>query len=416
MLFPFWWKLEKFLEYFQFIKQFRAIGRFAWIFYFIIGIVATYYMQEYLARKSHPKLVSKFLIPLVFLSVPVWESKEYHLEIQQNANKYKNVFDAQYLPTDIQASVKLIDSKNYQAIIPFPYYYIGSDNYGKTANDSIYKHSKTLSFHLQMPIMASFLSRTSVSDSKKMMQITGLGLYPKPLINDISDQRPFLLVVNKSSVTNEELKIIERAKPLFKSESFSLFEISKKELFHDERLESWNKAIQSSESIANSNEVIYENFENSNFPGLLSKTAKQIEGGIYSVLHSVEKGHFQKDQEYILSMWMNNAGINFGQDQLSGYCFIEKNYNNEKTWITGTISPNQSTNIFGDWSFVEIHFWGQEPEASYDIMFKRDGYINHPIEIDHLLIRPANKDYRNLFTWKNDSIMHYNGHLIVKPK
>jgi hypothetical protein len=162
--------------------------------------------------------------------------------------------------------------------------------------------------------------------------------------------------------------------------------------------------------------VIYENFENSNFPGLLSKTAKQIEGGIYSVLHSVEKGHFQKDQEYILSMWMNNAGINSGQDQLSGYCFIEKNYNNEKTWITGTISPNQSTNIFGDWSFVEIHFWGQEPEASYDIMFKRDGYINHPIEIDHLLIRPANKDYRNLFTWKNDSIMHYNGHLIVKPK
>jgi hypothetical protein len=65
---------------------------------------------------------------------------------------------------------------------------------------------------------------------------------------------------------------------------------------------------------------------------------------------------------------------------------------------------------------VEIHFWGQEPEASYDIMFKRDGYINHPIEIDHLLVRPANKDYRNLFVWKNDSIMHYNGHLIVKPQ
>lgn len=416
MLFPFWWKLEKFLEYFQFIKQFRAIGRFAWIFYFIIGIVATYKIQQYITRKNLPKLVSKFLIPLIFLSVPVWESKEYHLEIQQNANKYKNVFDAQYLSSDIQASLKLVNSKNYQAIIPFPYYYIGSDNYGKTANDSIYKLSKTLSFHLQMPIMASFLSRTSVSDSKKMMQITGLGLYPKPLINDISDQRPFLLVVNKSSVTNEELKIIERAKPLFKSESFSLFEISKKELFHDERLESWNKAIQSSESIANSNEVIYENFENSNFPGLLSKTSKKIEGGIYSVLHSVEKGHFQKDQEYILSMWMNNAGINSGQDQLSGYCFIEKNYNNEKTWITGTISPNQSTNIFGDWSFVEIHFWGQEPEASYDIMFKRDGYINHPIEIDHLLVRPANKDYRNLFVWRNDSIMHYNGHLIVKPK
>jgi hypothetical protein len=349
------------------------------------------------------------------LSFPVWESQAYHVEIQQNANKYKNIFDSHYLSSDIQTSLKSVNSKNYQAIIPLPYYYIGSDNFGKTANDSIYKLSKTLSYHLKMPIMASFLSRTSVSDSKKMMQLTGLGLYPKPLKNDIKDPRPFLLLVNKTGITSDELKIVERAKPLFKSESFSMYEISKEALFHDERKETWEKAIQQTENLANANEIIYENFENGSLPGLLSKSSKQIEGGVYSILHSIEKGHFQKDQEYILSMWMNNAGPNSGQDQLSGYCFIEKNLNNEKSWITGTISPNQSTNIFGDWSFVEIHFWGQEPEASYDIMFKRDGYINLPIEIDHLLIRPANKDYRNVFVWKNDSIMNFNGHLIVKP-
>ena len=415
MLFPFWWKLEKLLEYFRFIKQFRAIGRFAWLFYFIIGIVATYKIQEYLNNSNRSKLVSQFLIPLMFLSIPVWESQDYHLEIQQNANNYRNIFEFQQLPNDVQNAVKSINAERYQAIIPLPYYYIGSDNYGKTANDSIYKLSKTLSFHLKMPIMASFLSRTSVSDSKKMMQITGLGLYPKLIENDISNPRPFLLVVNKTSVTNEELKITQRAKPLFTSETFSLFELSKEELFHDERMDLWNKATTQTENLANPNEVVYENFEGIGLNGLLSKTSKQIEGGVYSVLHSIEKGRFQKDQEYILSMWMNNAGSNSGQDQLSGYCFIEKNYNNEKAWITGTISPNQSTNIFGDWSFVEVHFWGQEPDASYDIMFKRDGYINHPIEIDHLLIRPANKDYRNVFKWKNDSIMHYNGHLIVKP-
>ncbi len=415
MLFPFWWKLEKLLEYFTFIKQFRAIGRFSWLFYFIIGIVATYKMQQYSDRKNHPKIVSKFLIPLIFLSIPVWESKDYHLEIQQNARKYINIFDFHQLSDEIKNNLKSINSKNYQAIIPLPYYYIGSDNYGKTANDSIYKLSKTLSFHLNMPIMASFLSRTSISDSKKMMQITGLGLYPKKLKNDIIDIRPFLLLVNKTGVTNEELNIIKRSKLLIQSTTFSLYEITKSALFHDDRNETWNNAIQLNESLANSDEVIYENFENCSFSGLLSNASKQINGGIYTVLHSINKGHFQKDQEYILSMWMNNAGKNSGQDQLSGYCFIEKNYINKKTWITGAISPNQSTNIFGDWSFVEIHFWGQEPSASYDIMFKRDGYINHPIEIDHLLIRPANKDYRNIFIWKNDSIMHYNGHLIVKP-
>lgn len=415
MLFPFWWKLEKYLEYFQFIKQFRAIGRFAWIFYFIIGIIATFKMQEYLNRNNHPVLVSKFLFPFLFLSIPVWESSEYHSEIQQNANKYSNSFDFHQLPNEIKAPLNSVNPKNYQAIIPLPYYYIGSDNYGKTANDSIYRLSKLLSFHFKLPIMASFLSRTSVSDSKKMMQITGLGFYPKPLKNDIKDPRPFLLTVNKTSVTSEELKIIARAKPVFESESFLLFEISKDALFHDERLEAWEKAIQQTENLANPNEIIYENFENGNHTGLLSKSSKQIEGGVYSVLHSIEKGRLQKDQEYILSMWMNNAGPNSGQDQLSGYCFIEKNLNNEKAWITGTISPNQSTNIFGDWSLVEIHFWGQEPNASYDVLFKRDGNINHPIEIDQLLIRPANKDYRNIFVWQNDSIMHFNSHLIVKP-
>jgi hypothetical protein len=415
MLFPFWWKLEKFLEYFQFIKQFRAIGRFAWIFYFIIGIIATFKTQEYLNRNNHPVLVSKFLIPFLFLSIPVWESSEHHTEIEQNANKYSNSFDFHQLPNEIKAPLNSVNPKNYQAIIPLPYYYIGSDNYGKTANDSIYRLSKLLSFHFKLPIMASFLSRTSVSDSKKMMQITGLGFYPKPLKNDIKDPRPFLLAVNKTSLTSEELKIIARAKPVFESDLFLLFEISKDALFQDERLEAWEKAIQQTENLANPNEIIYENFENGNHTGLLSKSSKQIEGGVYSVLHSIEKGRLQKDQEYILSMWMNNAGPNSGQDQLSGYCFIEKKLNNEKAWITGTISPNQSTNIIGDWSLVEIHFWGQVPDASYDVLFKRDGYINHPIEIDQLLIRPANKDYRDVFVWQNDSIMHFNSHLIVKP-
>jgi hypothetical protein len=415
MLFPFWWKLEKFLEYFQFIKQFRAIGRFAWIFYFIIGILAAFKMQEYLNRSNHSRLVSKFLIPFFFLAIPVWESNEYNMEIQHNATKYNNTFDYNQLPNEFKRALNSINSENYQAIIPLPYYYIGSDNYGKTANDSIYKLSKTLSFHLKMPIMASFLSRTSVSDSKKMMQLTGLGLYPKPLKNDIKDPRPFLLVVNKTGVTSEELSIVERAKTLFNSESFYLYQMSKDALFHDERLENWEKNIQQTENIAGSNEIINENFEDGSHAGLLSKSSKQIDGGVFSILHHIQKGRIQKDQEYILSMWMNNAGPNYGQDQLSGYCFIEKNFNNEKAWITGTISPNQSTNIFGDWSFVEIHFWGQEPEATYDIMFKRDGYINHPIEIDHLLIRPADKDYRSILVWKNDSILNFNGHLIVKP-
>jgi hypothetical protein len=104
-----------------------------------------------------------------------------------------------------------------------------------------------------------------------------LCFYPKPLKNDIKDPRPFLLTVNKSSVTSEELKIVERAKPVFESESFSLYEISKDALFHDERLETWKKNIQQTENLAGSNEIIYENFENGSQAGLLSKSSKQID-------------------------------------------------------------------------------------------------------------------------------------------
>ncbi len=416
MLFPFWWKLEKLLEYLQFVKQFRAVGRFAWIFYFIIAIVATFKIQEYIMRIHPPFWVSKMLVPIVFLAIPLAESVEYHKEIQNSAAEFNNVFDAKQLSKEIQSSLASINQIKYQAIIPLPYYYIGSDNFGKTANDSIYKLSKTFSFHLELPIMASFLSRTSISESKKMMQITGLNYYPKLIEANIVDPRPFLLVANKTGVTIDELKIISRANLILNSDSYSIYEISKDSLFHDERESAWNRITNQKENLAKPNETIYENFENETFTGMLSNSAKQIDGGVYSIIHTLKNNQFKKDEEYVLSMWMNNFGPNNGQDQLSGYCFIEKNYNGEKSWITGIISPNQSSNIFNNWSFVEVHFWGQEPDATYDIMFKRDGFINLPVEIDHLLVRPANKDYRNIFNWGKDSILHYNGHLIVKPR
>lgn len=416
MLFPFWFSFEKYVEQFRFIKQFRAIGRFAWAFYYISGILSVYLAHQILQKKQGPLWLSKLFIPVVFLCVPAWESIDYHREIQSNATKYANVLDLNNIKPEQIRAISLINPDQYQAIIPIPFFYIGSDNFGKTANESIYALSFIFSHHLQKPFMTAFLSRTGIQESKNLMQIPAVNYYPKKLKNDLHDMRPFLVVASPKGQKESDVAFLQKCTPIYQADSVQVYSISVEQLFRDQRSEAWNQYAQLARRPANQDSFIVADFDKEKTKGLLSRGSRQVAGGTYSRLYRIRPDRLKPNTNYIASFWLSHEGPNFGQDQLSGFCFIQKSSDCTNTWITGVVAPTNGHDMFHEWMLVEIPFTTEDDGNEYQIMFKGNDHITHPVEIDHLLIRPADQDYNRIYTWAKDSILQHNGHLIVKPK
>ncbi|HRF39010.1 MAG TPA: hypothetical protein PK198_09485, partial [Saprospiraceae bacterium] len=116
-------------------KQFRSIGRFAWVFFYVINIVA--FLWLYSATKSKPWQPVVMGAAIALLS---WEAWNFQKMFDLRLDEVEEFKTGQQF-TDL----KEIDFSRYQAILTVPYFNIGSDNLGAFGNDGfILQKSLTL--------------------------------------------------------------------------------------------------------------------------------------------------------------------------------------------------------------------------------------------------------------------------------
>ena len=172
------------LEWIPLVKNFRTTGRIGWIFYFVSTISVTFVIHEHLEQlKEKRKNIIIFLgisaLPLLYLV----EGFAHHLEMSEKVTTKINVFKKENLREDYLKAIEKIDISKYQAIIPLPFYYCGSENFSRPIHDHSSEVSKIFSYHTQIPLLAFDVGRTSIPESKKIVQIVTPNIYKK-LIND----------------------------------------------------------------------------------------------------------------------------------------------------------------------------------------------------------------------------------------
>lgn len=181
-----WW-----LQYTGPIKQFRGIGRFSWIFYTVINIVAFAAIWQYAMRQ---KRWVKIALPLLSAGFLIYEayhysySRQYHLD---DIPEFKH--------TAYYAEKSGIDFSKYQAIIPIPYFNIGSDNFWITLNNIglIMQKTLILSDETGLPTTGAMLTRSSLSQTIHQIQLV-TEPYRRPVILDaLTSNKPFLLVLDQ---------------------------------------------------------------------------------------------------------------------------------------------------------------------------------------------------------------------------
>ncbi len=421
MGYPFKWHMEFLLDWFPVLKSFRGIGRFAWVFYYVITVSSVYFF--FLIYESNKKHFIFLLIAVVLPLSYIWEGIPYHKEMGSNLNQYPNLFDKTQLPASISTGLQYTDKNKYQAIIPLPYYHIGSENYTKSATDKIYRLSMILSYHSEIPLMSNYSTNTSIPESKNLIQVLSPGFYSKAVLNDIKSDKPFLIIYSNDELSAYEKAILDKGIKIYSDNDYSLYSVSKDELFRNtsaeeirnfeqikNRLKDVNGFLitvsDSIASIVDTNAVIsFNSFED--MPQELSYRGKGSYYGEmknYNLLTNIELSKLKKDKDYVVSYWMYNEGSDYGQDALNSLTFLEVRYPaGNQEWLSIT-NPARSVVINGSWSLVEMDFKLPDNASSLTVLLKGNDASGKKIYIDDVLIRAKDTDVYKIMKEENGSI------------
>lgn len=218
------------------IKQFRALGRLAWITYFSITVLAAYFLftlcQPLLQSKR--KAIGLGLLAL-FPILNIWESTSHHSESALFGKDGYNLFSPEICKTQrpqLYNAIKQINPVDFQAIVPIPYFHIGSESFGRPyVSFSYVVNPFTLSYHTGLPLTSVFASRTSVDETRLSMQFFSPIKQEKPILDKFIADKPLLVFQDLGEpLPPDESWILEYAKPVYRNDKFSLLAILPKDI------------------------------------------------------------------------------------------------------------------------------------------------------------------------------------------
>ena len=197
------------------IKQFRALGRFAWPFYYVAGTYAAYYLYR-LWRYQRLRGVRMWALPWLPLLLLVWAGEAW-VNFSLKGEEISRHPDAEtFLDPDHTVARQLgwanRQVSDFQAILPLPYFNIGSDKIDLSGTPNSFFNAEYLACATGLPLLATYVSRPSVEQMVRHVQLLSSPLLPKPLLRDFPSNKPILLMVaNGGGLSPAEQRIINLA-------------------------------------------------------------------------------------------------------------------------------------------------------------------------------------------------------------
>ena len=196
------------LDYIGILRQMRGIARFSWLFFYIINIIAFYLIYKLHSQKKQKRTLILLISSLLMLTYDSY----YEVRKASSLVNFKvKVWDDTNNTLPENQWVKKINPDRYQAIIPIPYFHIGSENVWINNCDPLFP-VLIVSYKTGLPTTGVMLSRTSLSQS-----FGNIGLMSEPCtknkILDMFRGDRDLLIVRKlcETLTESEKYLLSKA-------------------------------------------------------------------------------------------------------------------------------------------------------------------------------------------------------------
>lgn len=393
---PFLGGREDWLIYLGPVRQFRAIGRFAWIFFYVMNIIAVYRLYKIAQRNKYLVLAIQLIIPLMLMYDMYYTI--YQQEDPLNNRIAEMEDENNQLPQDVW--LKNFKASTYQAILPLPYFHIGSENLCRQPKDlGIINCSYLVSIKTGLPMMGVISGRVSLSQTMNMLPLIFDPLRPIPVLKDLPDNRPLLLVVRPETLNENEKRILSLAKHIATSDQYSVYSVLPSEIAgialheYDSVKTKFDQAkkYQAYEHMTSDSAAVFAYNTYNSGKGRPYHGAGSYIGSIKN-FNTLFENKISKTGDYVASFWMNNIGGDvYGRSQVE-VTAIDSANKVPPFYFFESIIP-QVVAVDGTWGLIQVPLTVPVPNAHVKIsIWNYEMKPTDMIEVDDLLIRPVGTD------------------------
>lgn len=190
--FPFSIKPELMTDLFPPIKQFRSLGRFAWVFYYtwtVFAFYLLYLMHRRFRMRGQPAIawtLTTLLLGYFFLETYGFNhGTSLKIKVSKTPKMAYGQPDSPWIGD--------IDPDEYCAMIALPYFHEGSENLS-ALNWLSYKEAFETSIKTGLPMLNVMMSRTSLAQTWSHFQLVTEPYAPLEILPHMTDPRPVLAI------------------------------------------------------------------------------------------------------------------------------------------------------------------------------------------------------------------------------
>lgn len=390
---PFIWGLDFLFDYIASFRQFRALGWFALLFYYVATVFASVLLYG-LYKKS---LINKKVFGIVafLVVILIWAGESYGV-VQQFRSRTKGAYYNYdfFYSKKIKSWGELLQEHNYtakdfQAVLHIPYCHIGSEKIWLSRSAWGVCMAMKAGFELQLPLIEANMSRTSWEQTFKQIKIAGGPYTYKELLHSVEDKRPWLLMTLEDEKLNpNDEYIINQAKLLGKVSGMNTYILYPSKLKGaDELAQEYAKTVASYKALGDTsicNVDMYYNHYNdgSNTNMLFGKGAALPITDKDTAFEVIDISAWDKEQLYEASAWVLVNDINYRTPNI-----VVSLFDKDGTGLAKHNMPaSESTDVQGLW-FRPSLFFNLPPTATTIVLSINERGEDAYYGLDELLIR-----------------------------
>ena len=388
---------EFLMDYVGPLRQFRSLGRFAWVFYYFINLAAFWSFYQMIKASSNR---NRFLAMFLVFGLLYFDA--YHLMIGKNYSLEKVDY---WSKGPSFTSIDTVDFSKYQASVPVPYYNIASNYMDKSPTGFCLQKSAVLSFQTGLPSTGSMLTRNGIQQTYNQWQLV-LPPYREPQIfQDLPNQKPFLLLwFNNPKEDYRPLygHLLDGARLVFENNQLQLYETELDDF--RKRISGQVEAVKNSiaadslyllrgfKSTDSLDNFIYESFDTQQADRTYF-SAGAFSGGLEEpqVLYEGEIPNGNPNIQYALQLWAYLGDYDLSYSKITLEERDVKGKNLQK--LQFHIWPNVYTLDTNGWGLIHFTFQPKGKNSQLKLSFEgntpRD---QRKQQFDELLIKPVGKD------------------------
>jgi hypothetical protein len=361
------------------MNQFRAVCRFAWVFYFTLPLFLLAAINQYLRLKFELKKAQQIGV-FVSLLYFVFNLTETGPMIHYNEDafwKFRNFFNSSLLSPQEKMVLRELNLHKTQAIVTLPLIHGGSEMYDRNGSSNAMAPAMLYSFHSGLPILGIMASRGSRNETEDLIQLYNSYKHEKTLASKLNTD-DFFVIRSLDPLFPDEERLKPYATYFFKTDSLDFGFISKHNLLKPKKQSSAIRLLDNDTSLLPKYQINY-------IASAKRKPFVTANMADYETIFTLDSNTISSGR-FIISLHYYFEPLSFRNLALD--LIVTESQNGKKIWKE-LLPIRKLSGFYKNYAVFE-NFVELQKNASYEFILKGPEPCDY--HISNFLLRPAERD------------------------